>query len=127
MSFQSELRSFLLADATISSLVGTRIYPSVLPAGAALPAVVYFRVGGRTEHKPLKAQTVRTRNFTIQVQAIATKYDEADALEEAIFARLNETSSTIAPRPLGETQDLYDEQTRQYITTSDYSIWYTPA
>ncbi len=127
MSFQSELRSFLLADATLTALVGSRIYPSVLPAGATLPAIVYFRVGGRTEHKPQQTTTVKTRNFTVQIQAIAQKYDDADEVEEAIFARMNSNSSVIKPRPLGETQDLYDEQTRQYITTSDYSIWYTPA
>ena len=127
MSFQSELRSFLLADATLTALVGSRIYPSVLPAGATLPAIVYFRVGGRTEHKPQSMMSGETtRNFTVQVQAIALNYDQADAIEEAVFSRMATLAGTFGARPLAETQDLYDETTKQYITASDYSCWYRP-
>lgn len=35
------LYALLTADPTISSLVGTRVYPERMPAGAAYPAIVY--------------------------------------------------------------------------------------
>jgi hypothetical protein len=127
MSFQSDFRSTLVSDATVTSLVGERIYPVRLPQGATLPAIVYFRTGGRTEHKPGAQTTGSTRNFIIQVQAIGRNYDEADAVEEAIYAKLDDTEGQpISCRPLGETQDLYDPETKQFITASDYSIWYKP-
>lgn len=126
MSFQSTFRSFLLGDATIAGLVGDRIYPTVLPQNATLPAIVYFRNGGRTEHRPIVQTTGRTRNFTVQIQAIGRNYDEADSIEEAIYEKLTAESTTLKCRPLGETQDLYDEETKEFITASDYSCWYTP-
>lgn len=128
MSFQSTLRNYLLLDGDITSLVSDRIYPTVLPQNATLPAVVYFRNGGRTEHKPMPQTTGRNRNFTVQIQAIGRNYDEADAVEEAIYARMCAAgTSELKTRPLGETQDLYDETTKEYITASDYSCWYSPA
>jgi hypothetical protein len=127
MSFQSTLRDFLLGDAALAALVGDRIYPTVLEDGAELPAIVYFRVGGRTEHKPVVASAGTTRNFTVQIQAIGRDYDEADSVEEAVYARMDQaTTTTLKCRALGETQDLYDEATKEYITASDYSCWYTP-
>jgi tRNA U54 and U55 pseudouridine synthase Pus10 len=127
MSFQSTFRSYLLADPTLYALVGERIYPVVLPQNATLPAVVYFRQGGRTDHKGIVKMTGRTRNFTIQIQAIGRNYDEADSVEEAIYDRLDQEVTGLSCRPLGETQDLYDEETKEFITASDYSCWYTPA
>lgn len=127
MSFQSTFRSVLVADAGVAALVGTRVYPTILPQNATLPAIVYFRVGGRTEHKGIVKMTGSTRNFTVQVQAIGRNYDEADAVEEAIYAALDNEFATLGCRPLGETQDLYDETTKQHITASDYSCWYRPA
>lgn len=127
MSFQSAFRSHLLADPAIVALVGTRVYPTTLPQNATLPAIVYFRVGGRTEHKPQSMMSGETtRNFTVQVQAIAANYDQADAIEEAVFSRMASLANTFGARPLAETQDLYDETTKQYITSSDYSCWYRP-
>ena len=127
MSFQSEFRDHLLASAALVALVSDRIYPSVLPQNATLPAIVYFRVGGRTEGKPIVQTSGGTRNFTVQIQAIAANYDAADAIERAIYDRLDVKGTAIGCRPLGETQDLYDETTKQYITSSDYSCWYTPS
>lgn len=125
--FQSAFRTYLLGDATIVSLVGQRVYPTTLPQGATLPAIVYFRVGGRTEHRPQSQSPGGTRNITVQVQAIGRNYDEADSVEAAVYDRLQSSSGTLSVRPLGETQDLYDEATKQYITASDYSGWYRPA
>lgn len=127
MSFQSTFRDTLVADAGISAIVGARVYPTVLPQNVTLPAIVYFRVGGRTEHKGIVKMTGNTRNFTVQVQAVGRNYDEADAVEVAVYAALDNEFATLKCRPLGETQDLYDEATKQYITASDYSCWYTPA
>lgn len=126
MSFQGDFRTHLLGDATLTALVGDRIYPTKLPQGATLPAVVYFRSGGRTEHKAVTQMGGSTRNFVVTVQAYASRYDQADAIEEAVYNRLDVAGATVGCRPLGETQDLYDPDTREFITSSDYSCWYKP-
>lgn len=40
------LRTYFLTKSAITALVGTRIYPSVLPQNADLPAIVYDVMGG---------------------------------------------------------------------------------
>lgn len=41
------LRTAILADASVSAIIGTRMYPLVRPQGTALPAIVY-----RQTHRP---------------------------------------------------------------------------
>lgn len=127
MSFQSTFRDFLLADPTIFALVGDRIYPTILPQNADLPAIVYGRVGGRTEHRPQAQTSGQTRNFTVSVQAHGSNYDQADAVEVAVYNRFEQYTDALKCRPLGETTDQYDPDTKQFITASDYSCWYRPA
>ena len=40
------LRTYLLTKTAITDLVGTRVYPSVLPQNAEVPAIVYDVMGG---------------------------------------------------------------------------------
>ena len=44
MSLETGLYTALTADSTLSALVGTRIYPEVMPQGVTYPAVSYQRV-----------------------------------------------------------------------------------
>jgi hypothetical protein len=46
------LRSWLLQDATLASLVGTRIYPLLLPLDAATPAITYALVSDPLQQAP---------------------------------------------------------------------------
>ncbi len=46
MDVNAILRAYLVADSSISSLVGTRIYCPRLVEGATLPAISYFVRGG---------------------------------------------------------------------------------
>lgn len=42
---ETDLRTFLLGDATLASAVGgTRIYPLAIPQGGTIPAIVYQRI-----------------------------------------------------------------------------------
>ena len=45
MSAETELYAVLAAAAGLTALVSTRIYPDAIPEDAALPAVVYSRIG----------------------------------------------------------------------------------
>lgn len=43
------LRARLLADATVSAVISTRVYPSRLPQSPMLPSVVYHLISGADE------------------------------------------------------------------------------
>jgi hypothetical protein len=46
------LRAWLLQDATLAGLVGTRIYPLLLPLNAATPAITYALVSDPFQRAP---------------------------------------------------------------------------
>ena len=46
------LRAWLLQDATLAGLVGTRIYPLLLPLNAATPAITYALVSDPLQQAP---------------------------------------------------------------------------
>jgi hypothetical protein len=41
MSVDSDLRAFILADAAVAALIGTRLYPAIMPQDPVLPATTY--------------------------------------------------------------------------------------
>lgn len=69
------IRTALLADAALTAMVGTRIYPEVAPDEAALPFVVYtIRAGDIADgNAPLRPVTVT-----------ANAYGESDAAADAV-------------------------------------------
>lgn len=44
MPWESDLSAYILADPAIVALIGTRMYPLVLPQGVTYPAVSYYLV-----------------------------------------------------------------------------------
>lgn len=48
MSIESDLFTLVTGDAGVSALIGTRMYPKLMPPGATLPCVVYGEVATET-------------------------------------------------------------------------------
>ena len=72
---EAVLRSALVASATVSELVGSRIYPILSPKTAALPFIVWRRSGISREHTlagPMGVSTV-----SVEMQILATTYEQA--------------------------------------------------
>lgn len=72
---ETVLRSALVASATVSELVGSRIYPILAPQTAALPFIVWRRSGISREHTlagPMGVSTV-----SVEMQILATTYEQA--------------------------------------------------
>lgn len=81
------LRDFLLADATVSGVIGTRVYPLRLPQKPTLPAVVYSRISGvRVEHLKGVSSASEPR---YQIDAWAANVAGAQALGKAVRQRLD--------------------------------------
>ena len=75
------LRSLLLADATVSGLVGTRIYPVRLPQGVTYPAISYTTISGtRPQNTTGSSGQSGPR---IQLDFWSLSFAEAKALSEA--------------------------------------------
>lgn len=126
MSLLTDLRSFLLADSTISSLIGSRFYPGELPQDATLPAIVYSTISGyRPQSQEGPSGIVRLR---IQIDCWAETYAGAEALAEAVRLRLNgyrgsAGSGEIKGAFFDSERDLSDSETDRKARSVDYMIW----
>lgn len=117
------LRGILVNAAPVAAIVGTRVYPLVLPQGIADPAITYQYITG---------QSVITTDGpvglfvgTVQIGCWAPTYLAADALYETVRAFLTSYADNtsqgifIDPRP-----DFYDNVAKLFRRTADFSIWH---
>jgi hypothetical protein len=95
---QSALRDRLLADATITGLVGTRVDWDVRPQGKALPAITLAMVDERDQGMG-GAQV--TRNTIIQADCWASRAIDSHTLAEAVITELQPALTVGSVRFLG--------------------------
>jgi hypothetical protein len=72
MSFKSPesvARSALVADAAVAAVIGTRVFPVLAPATAALPFATYRRSGVIRAHTLSGPMGVPTVNMTLDIYA----------------------------------------------------------
>lgn len=72
MSFKSPesvARSALVADAAVAAVIGTRVFPVLAPATAALPFATYRRSGVIRSHTLSGPMGVPTVNMTLDIYA----------------------------------------------------------
>lgn len=82
MMLEEALFIFLTDDNTVAGIIGTRLYPAVLPEGGDLPAMAYQRISrdGMNAHDgPTGLATVRIQ-FTLQAQSYLDLRTLADAV-----------------------------------------------
>ena len=134
------IRAFLLADSTVSTLVGaTRIYPGTLPQGVAqtsvVPAVVQNLITESSDyHMQGDSGLGQAR---VQLDCWAQTQDEAVELANLVFDRLSGASGTIEfgmNSPLenvavqgvfhDQGRDDYDSVAKLYTRRRDFLIWY---
>ena len=88
--------TLLAASGTLTALVSTRIYPSELPQGVALPAGVYRTISGVEPGQIDAAATARVVQTRIQVTALASSYSGCKDVVEACRAALLYQHGTVA-------------------------------
>jgi len=84
---QEDLRAVLAADATLTGLVGTRIYPGVRPQGSALPAVVFLMISSLPDYHlggPSGLESER-----VQIDCYGATYAAAMEVAAAVKAKLS--------------------------------------
>jgi hypothetical protein len=120
------LRTFLLADATVAALVGTRMSPQPLPQGSALPALTYTLVN--YEQPVSHNGTSGLEHHTIQIDCWGADTGAAVALFTAVRKRLRGYTGLVGTVRaqgifLAQARDLYDDETKAHRRIADFSVW----
>ncbi len=84
MSFETDLRTRLASDGTVTALVGMRIFWEIRPQGTALPSIVLTGVSG--ERQQHMAGPMATQGNRVQFDCIATTKAQAVDIRAAVVA-----------------------------------------
>jgi hypothetical protein len=122
------LRTYLLADPTVSALVGgERIHTVRLPQDQVEPSVVYTKISEFGDYN--MAGDSGLGHMRMQIDSWAQNADAATNLANAVYDRLTgarDVMSTINVRGifLDSGRDDYDGVTKLYRSSRDFMIWY---
>lgn len=124
MSFESDLKSHLQNDATITGLVGSRIRPMVMPENGELPAISYHIVIGQPQNS-LNGFDSGLINYQVQIDCWTTLHSQMLALGNAVKERLktNAANFTVVINEYPGFDD-YEEETKRYRRSLTVSCWY---
>ena len=116
---EQKLFATLANDPTVIGLVGTRIFPRIIPAGARLPAVAYSRVSGGRQHSLSGSSGLENPQF--QIDCHGQTYALVKALKAAVIAAM-EGATLFKALCTGEIDDDADEGT-VFRVILEFSIW----
>jgi N-acetylglutamate synthase/N-acetylornithine aminotransferase len=121
VTFPADLKTHLAADATLTGLIGERLWPNkrfseTLPAATyqQLPAIAIAHNSGGDG---------KTRNIRLQVNTWAITHAEAHQVASAILTRMLTAAATFSA--IGRTfEDVYEEDTKLHGVLLEFSVWY---
>jgi len=130
MSVSSDLRSYLLADSLIASLIVDRIYPMKSPQNSVMPAITYFWVSGSRSHSMDSANGLSMPR--VQFDCWAKTYLSAEILFEALRKRLDGFKGTAGTSPGTTVQgvffenenDAYEPEPELFRRSCDFMVNY---
>lgn len=127
MAIGPELRTYLLADASILATVGQRIYPIRLPQNPTLPAITYLKVSGLRHYKTNGPQNLSRPR--VQIDCWATTYAAALSLAEDVRQALEGYSGAMGTKTVQGTffeneQEFFEDEPLYYRHSRDYFVWF---
>jgi hypothetical protein len=128
MSFETDLRSKLTADAGVAAIASTRVYWKVRPQGSALPAVVLSTVSGARDQSHEGA--ILTQGNRIQFDCIASTKAAAVNLRNAVMAEIEDPGTTGTTEFQGGFVNLYRDLAEDtpagvvHTEMVDATIWF---
>jgi len=121
----NELRSFILADSAVATLIGTRMYPNTLPQNPAFPAVTYQPVSA------VRTSTLRHADnlpmVRVQIDAWSKNVGQAREVANAIRALFHYYNWGIAGVQRVKADDQredYEPDTLLHRVSTDYLVHY---
>lgn len=125
---EAAVYSILTADSTLSALVGTRIYPNVVPQDVTLPAVAYQRISTSRvySHSPGVSQLARPR---FQFTSVARSYSDVKAVANALRGALDAYGGTAASvlvfTMLSQNEfDTFSDDGDLHTVRQDFYVWH---
>ena len=128
MSIYSAIRSILVADATLTGLVGSKIYPNAAPQGTQSTFVVINVISNLPTNT--KAQASTMDRYRIQVSTFSTDFDTCQTVKNRIRVLpenvINTTSSgtTIQVSQFQNEVDGIDQMSTLDGTFYNYSDYF---
>lgn len=128
------LRAYLLDDANIAAIVGTRVYPVILPQGVTTSSIVYKRISNIGDwHMQGPSGIGRPR---IQIDCWSQDADVAANLGLLVKQRLDGYRGTMlwgedSPEEgiiiqgifFDQDRDLYENELKMFAVSSDFLVW----
>lgn len=99
---ESALYTLLTSDSGVTALVGTRIYPLLVPDGTALPAVAYQQISMIPRKTHSGPNALRHERYQLTVHA--SGYDSGRAVQRALRDCLDGYVGEIGSVRIGEIQ-----------------------
>lgn len=122
------LRTFLLADAAISSAVGgARIYPVKMPQGETGASIVMTRISSVGDHHNEGATLLARVRY--QIDCYALTFGGSADLALAVKESLDGYRGTMGSVPVkgvffDSERDGYEPETEFYRVSQDYIVWH---
>lgn len=126
------LSQLLQANATVAGYVGTRVYPIRVPQDGQYPCVVYTRVDTpRLSHLRGSSRLAHPR---VQLDCLATVYEDAKALGDAVRSLLDAYRGTASGKVIQGCHLVDEEESDQkplnaddlplFRCRLDFEVWY---
>lgn len=123
MAIETALFTLITGDAGVSALIGTRMYPSLMPPGATLPCVVYDEVNTETVVRADGDSGLRTAQYMLHYWA--TSYSGVKAGKAAIVAAINGYQGGAIDRiEVNAMRDDYEPDTQYYRQIIEFEVRY---
>lgn len=119
---ESQFFSVLSSASGVTALVGSRIYPVILPTDVTLPAIDYTFVGG-SSHPTLT--TTGTQKYRLEVNCWGKTYSDAVTLRAAVISALNGYLDGNMSIQLLMPQDFFDHELLQFRAMVEFYIYAT--
>ncbi len=117
----------LQAVSGVTNLVGTRVYPVVLPQDPVYPAVRYQQTAG--ERTQAMGSNTGLVNTTVQIDSYSESYEEAREVAEEVRAALQRFQGTVAGVEIESVfvngpLDVFEDQIKKFRVQQDFTVWH---
>ncbi len=131
MRIEEALYSYLSTYAGLAALVGTRIYPLVLPQNPTLPAITYQKVS-RAGERAMSSPSPRVTRSRFQFSCWGTTYGSVKDVAAQLKAALQDYQGlmggtggvTVLDADVANEQDIYEPEAFVYHLPVDVMIYH---
>jgi hypothetical protein len=123
MNAEGAIWSAILASAPVTALVGTRVYPMMLPQGPTFPAIVYQRISTVPD---MLVDGPGFAPIRMQLSMWATTFDGARTLADAVVTALHGYhGGELRLSRLINLLDDYEPDTKLFRVIADFRVHHT--